>query len=113
MSDESLDAIISLYRATARETPAARVDRRILAHAENAGRSRRWPLATAIAAGLLIWLCTHHFASNPQVPTTVAIDSAAPGYAEGRTRAYLQSMDIGPPPSPVAQYLLSSTPSTR
>ncbi len=113
MSDESLDELISLYRRAARETPAPRVDRRILAHAENARRSRHWPLAAAIAAGLLIWLGAHHFASDPQAPMALAIDSGAPGYAEGRTRAYLQSMDIAPPPSPVAQYLISSTPPTH
>lgn len=110
MSDESLDTLISLYRTTARETPAPHVDRRILVHAEKAGRSRHWPLAAAIAAGLLIWFGTHHPASNPPA---VAIDRGAPGYTEGRTRAYLQSMDILPSPSPAAQYLLSSTLPTR
>ncbi|WP_458071952.1 hypothetical protein [Rhodanobacter sp. BL-MT-08] len=115
MNDEPLDDLVRLYRKVAQEAPRATVDARILEIAGANRRSRaqtmRWSwLAGAIAAGVMIWLTARHSASAP-MPVQHAASSVTPGYLDGRARAYLLQMDVAPPLSPSAQYLLTQNTS--
>jgi hypothetical protein len=113
-NDDSMDGLVALYREVAQEAPRAGVDARILEIAEAAGHRHRhrqrvrWPwLAAALAAGMLIWLTSHRSAPAAAPQAQAAASNATPGYLDGRTRAYLLQMDVAPPLSPSARYLLT------
>ncbi|MBB6243999.1 hypothetical protein [Rhodanobacter sp. MP1X3] len=117
MNDESMDDLVARYRKAAREAPRPDVDARMLQLAESASnarhRNQRWTwFAAAIAATAVLWLVGHQTASRPSPTARLSLDDATPGYLDGRTRAYLLSMDTAPPRSPTAHYLLmQNTPS--
>ena len=106
MNDDSIDDLVALYRRTAREAPAPRVDAHILRTASRTHAMRGawlWK-AAALAAGMLIGVVCYVL----RVPSPSAqVAGIADGYDEGRIAAYLMRMDVGPPRSPVAQYLLA------
>ncbi|MBO9662677.1 hypothetical protein [Dokdonella sp.] len=107
MNDDSIDDLVALYRRSAREAPAARVDAHILRTAARTHAARGawiWK-AAALAASVLIGIVCYVLRVSPPPPPPMA--SAAAGYDEGRIAAYLMRMDVGPPRSPVAQYLLT------
>ncbi|WP_036113906.1 MULTISPECIES: hypothetical protein [Luteibacter] len=109
-----LDQLAFLYRRHAHEAPAKRTNDAMLALAARSAarqRSRQaggW-LALALAASAALWLGMHGTSPPPQnVPTGMA--SALPaGYEEGRTNAFLRSMDIDPPPSAATRTLRDPT----
>lgn len=109
-----LDQLARLYRRHAREAPTKQVDDAILAlAARSAGKQRsrqvaRW-FALALAASATLWVGLHDTAPASQdIPTRMA--SALPaGYEEGRTSAFLRSMDIDPPTSAAARALRDPT----
>lgn len=107
MSGDDMDEVLSLYRRSARETPAARVDARILRAADRVAALRRighraaWPLAAA--ALLLIWVV----ASEPRHADDLALTANA-GLDAGRTQAELLRMDVTPPPSETDRFLMNT-----
>jgi hypothetical protein len=111
MSDPSMDDLIALYRAAAREKPLPETDARLLQLAARQSRYRHrlhywaWP-AAALAASVLLWLTTRVAPEPvpPHVPTSTS--TAVPGRMDGRDRAYLMSMNVAPPLSPATQFLL-------
>ena len=108
--DTSLDEAIALYRRHAREAPEATVDARILRIALNSNRQQRamrqLPWLVAAAASVMIWLgMTQPFATQHATSPRHA-GTHPPGYLEGSSRAYLLGMDVNPPTSDVAAYLL-------
>lgn len=106
MNDDSIDDLVALYRRSAREAPAPRVDAHILRTASRMHAVRGawiWK-AAALAAGVLVGIVCYVL-RVPSPPPQMA--SAPAGYDEGRIAAYLMRMDLGPPRSPVAQYLLA------
>ncbi len=111
MSDDSMDDLIALYRNAAREAPRPKMDAKILQLAETRSPSRRrsqqraWT-AVAVAACALLWFAGHRAALPFSSPTQTSTHSVAPGYLDGRNRTYLMTMDITPPHSPTAQFLL-------
>jgi hypothetical protein len=124
MSKEPLDELIALYRQSAREAPSARIDMRVLSLAERASRRRlkshAWPwIGAALAASLMLWLGGYRaMHSPPSALSTPSVGEPSAGKMpsvpiEDGTRAYLLHMDIVPPPSPTAQYLLSQNPPSQ
>lgn len=108
------DQLARLYRRHAREAPTKQVDDAILALAvRSAGRQRslqasRW-VALALAASAALWIGLHYSAYAPQ-DTQIHVASTLPaGYEEGRTSAFLRSMDIDPPSSAAARALRDPT----
>jgi hypothetical protein len=107
MSEEAMEDLLQLYRQSAREAPAAQVDARIL-HAAIAqskrqrSRSLLWPLAAA--ASVLLWASLHGISHEMQG----AAGELVPGYGAGRIRAQLLQMDVKPPSSEVARYLMGN-----
>jgi len=108
--DTSLDEAIALYRRHAREAPEVMVDARILRIALNSNRQQRGmrqlPWLVAAAASVTIWLgmaqpFSAHHATSPR-----HIETHPPGYLEGSSRTYLLGMEVNPPTSDVAAYLL-------
>lgn len=110
MNDDSIDDLVALYRRSAREAPAPRVDAHILRVAwRTHGARNAWIWrAAALAASILIGIVYYVLRVPPSLPSPLTVDAGA-GYDEGRIAAYLMRMDVGPPRSPVAQYLLADT----
>lgn len=109
-----LDQLARLYRRHACEAPTQRVDDAILAlAARSAGGQRslhmsRW-VALALAASAALWIGLHDAAPTPPETETRMASALPAGYEEGRTNAFLRSMDIGPPPSAAARALRDPT----
>ncbi len=111
MSDDSIDDLVALYRRSAREAPAPRVDAHILRVASRTQRARNawlWK-AAALAAGVLAGVVGYVLRMPAPLPQAATV---AAGYDDGRIAAYLMRMDVDPPRSPVAQYLLSDASRT-
>jgi hypothetical protein len=106
VSDDSIDDLVALYRRSAREAPAPRVDAHILRVAWRAQRARNawfWK-AAALAASVLAGAVCYVLRMPAPLPPATAV---AAGYDDGRIAAYLMRMDVDPPRSPIARYLLS------
>lgn len=108
MSEHAMDELLLLYRQSAREAPAAQVDARILrvaaSHARVQQRFRQllWPLAAA--ASVLLWSSLRGVSHDVQG----GAGERMPGYGAGRLRADLLQMDVRPPSSDVARYLMGA-----
>lgn len=114
IDDTSLDDAIALYRRHASEAPEAMVDARILriaantSHQQRAMRQLPWLVA---AASAVIWLAMAQPFAAHRTTSPRYIQTHPPGYLEGSTRTYLLGMDVNPPTSDAAAYLLQN-PST-
>lgn len=108
--DTSLDEAIALYRRHAKEAPEIMVDARILRIASNSNRQQRamrqLPWFVAVAASVAIWLGMAQPFSAYHATSPRPAETHPPGYLEGNSRAYLLGMDVNPPTSDAAAYLL-------
>lgn len=108
MKEDAIDELLQLYRQSAREAPSAEVDARILHAADVRAKGHQrfrqllWPLAAA--ASVLLWASLHGVPQDAQG----AAGELVPGYGAGRIRAELLQMDVKPPSSDVAHYLMGT-----